>query len=224
MRGLALKYTPARMSQARDASVVEAEAAAELVRRIQGGDSAAEAELVERYSRGVLFLLRRITKDPALAEDLHQETFVVVLERLRRGGLEQPEKLAGFLRATARNLFTGSYRKTARRETYSDSEQVERAVDGRKHQLHAVLRQERASAVRQALSELRTDRDRQILYRFYLLEEAKETICAEFGLSDLHFNRVLFRARQRFKEILESGGLGWVVAPGSLAGPGAVSP
>ncbi len=49
-----------------------------------------------------------------------------------------------------------------------------------------------------------TDRDRQILYRFYIAEEDKERICADLDLSSLHFNRVLFRARQRFKDLLES--------------------
>jgi len=183
----------------------EARAAADLVRRIGGGDAAAEAELVERYSRGVLFLLRRLAKDPALAEDLHQETLLVVLGRLRGTGLEQPDRLVGFIRATARNLWSGQQRKIARRATDSDSERVERATaDERSGQLRRVLGQERARAVRRALSELRTERDRQILYRFYLLEETKEAICADLDLSDLHFNRVLHRARQRLGEILRS--------------------
>jgi RNA polymerase sigma-70 factor (ECF subfamily) len=183
----------------------EARVAADLVGRIGAGDEAAESELVERYSRGVLFLLQRLTRDPALAEDLHQETFLVVLGRLRDAGLEQPERLVGFLRATARNLWTGQQRKIARRATDSDSEGVERATaDERGGQLRHVLGRERARAVRRALSELRTDRDRQILYRFYLLEETKETICADLDLSDLHFNRVLHRARQRLGEILRS--------------------
>lgn len=215
----------------------EARIAADLVTRISGGEQAAETELVERYSRGVLYLLRRITRDPALAEDLHQETFVVVLERLRRSGLEQPEKLAGFVRATARNLFTGVVRKRLRRDTHSDSDRVERAMDrpadesdvgvGAAGQLGHVLSRERARAVRQALAELRTDRDRQILYRFYLLEENKETLCADLGLSDLHFNRVLFRARQRFRQVLEAGGgggLGRDSGTGPVAASGAGAP
>jgi RNA polymerase sigma-70 factor (ECF subfamily) len=57
--------------------------------------------------------------------------------------------------------------------------------------------------VRRLIGELDTDRDRQILYRFYIAEEDKERICADLELSSLHFNRVLFRARQRFKELLE---------------------
>lgn len=200
------------MPQAENSSLVEAEVASDLVRRVRSGDPRAEAELVERYSRGVLFLLRRITQDHALADDLHQETFVTIIERLRAGGIGQPEQLGGFIRATARNLFTGDYRKKERRDTHSDSEGVERARDTRQGELHRVLQEERAQSVRQALGELRTDRDRQILFRFYLLEESKEAICTALELSELHFNRVLFRARQRFKQILESGHFSQVVS------------
>src|ERR1700720_2180885 len=42
----------------------EPEIAADLVRRIGSGDSSAEEDLVRRYSRGLLFHLRRMTADP----------------------------------------------------------------------------------------------------------------------------------------------------------------
>lgn len=57
--------------------------------------------------------------------------------------------------------------------------------------------------VRRLIGELPTDRDRQLLLRFYVAEEEKERICSDLGLDSLHFNRVLFRARHRFKELLE---------------------
>jgi RNA polymerase sigma-70 factor (ECF subfamily) len=177
--------------------------AADLVRRIAAGDAKAEAELVERYSRGVLFLLRRRSGDPALADDLHQETFRVVLERLRGRGIGEPEKLAGFVRATARNLFIGEVRKRTRRKTDDDSEAVERTVDVGHGQYAEAVRAQQAAAIRELLGELGTERDREILMRFYLAEDDKEAICADLGLSSLHFNRVLHRAKQRFKEILD---------------------
>ncbi|MFL6194010.1 MAG: RNA polymerase sigma factor [Thermoanaerobaculia bacterium] len=181
----------------------EAEVATELVRRIHAGDSRAEADLVERYSRGLLYMLRRAAGDPALADDLHQEAFRVVLERLRERGLEDPERLAGFLHRTAKNLLVAGYRKTARRKTEGEVDGMEAVPDPASGPLQESLRQEEAALVRRLIGELETDRDRQILYRFYIAEEDKERICDDLGLSSLHFNRVLFRARQRFKELLE---------------------
>jgi RNA polymerase sigma-70 factor (ECF subfamily) len=180
----------------------DAAIAADLARRIAAGDRAAEAELVARYSRGLLYHLRRMTADPALADDLHQDTFRVVLERLRGEGLADPERLGGFLLRTARNLFLGGYRKRARRGESQPAEEAAEPVDPAPGQLARVLRAEEDRAVQSLLGELGTPRDRQILLRFYVAEEDKERICADLGLSPLHFSRVLFRARQRFKELL----------------------
>lgn len=176
--------------------------AAALVERIARGDARAESELVERYSRGVLHLLRRSTGDADLADDLHQETFRIVLQRLRGAGLEEPERLVGFIRRTARNLFLADYRRTARRRT-GDLDESTVLRDPAPSPLGRVLMAERVRLVRRLVGELRTDRDRQILYRYYLAEEDKARICRDLGLSDVHFNRVLFRARERFRELLE---------------------
>lgn len=181
----------------------EGEVAAALVQRIRSGDSRAESELVERYSRGLLFFLRRTTRSPTLSDDLHQETFRIALERLRRDGLGEPEKLSSFLLGTARNLFLGDYRKRARRGEDLEADPGVDPHDPRPGQLDAYLRREQSASVQRLIAELPTDRDRQVLLRFYVAEEDKESICADLGLSSLHFNRVLFRARQRFKELLE---------------------
>ncbi len=181
----------------------EAEIATDLVRRILAGDASAEEDLVQRYSRGLVYLIRRLGASPELAEDLHQETFRIVLERLRQRGLEDPAGLAGFLRGTARNLMTADRRKMARRRTDVDEEKLESVVAPSPSQLSSVLLDEEAGFVRKLIGELPTDRDRQLLLRFYVAEEEKESICNDLGLDSLHFNRVLFRARQRFKELLE---------------------
>ncbi len=188
------------------ASPSEGEVAAELARRIGAGDAGAETELVERYSQGLLFMLRHLSGKTELAEDLHQETFRVVLERLRRRGLEDPAGLLGYLRGTARNLLLGHRRTAERRRTETGADDFEHLVDPAPSQLAAVLRSEACQLVHRLIRELATDRDRQLLYRFYVAEDDKEEICADFGLSSSHFNRVLFRARRRFRTLLQGHG------------------
>jgi RNA polymerase sigma-70 factor (ECF subfamily) len=175
-----------------------------LVRRIMAGDSAAEAELVERFSRAVRFLLRRLARDEALVEDLYQETFRLVIEKVRAGELREAERLPGFVSSMARNLFLGSARRTGRRQKWqADPEAAEATPDPAPGQLTRLLAQERAAMVRRVLAELKNDRDREILSRYYVADQDKEVICRDLQLSDLHFNRVLFRARQRYKELFE---------------------
>ena len=182
----------------------DSEAMSDLVRRILSGDPAAEAELVERFSRAVSFLLRRLARDEALVEDLYQETFRLVIEKVRAGELREAERLPGFVSSMARNLFLGSARRGGRRQKWQgDPEAAETAPDPAPGQLARLLAQERAAMVRQVLAELKNDRDREILARYYIADQDKEVICHDFELTDLHFNRVLFRARQRYRELFE---------------------
>jgi DNA-directed RNA polymerase specialized sigma24 family protein len=44
-------------------------------------------------------------------------------------------------------------------------------------------------------------RDREILTRFYLLEQSQEEICAEMGLSETQFRLLKSRAKARFGEL-----------------------
>lgn len=176
----------------------------DLVRRILSGDPSAEAELVQRFSRALTFLSRRLARDEAAAEDLYQETFRLVIEKIRRGELREAERLPGFVSSMARNLFLGSARRGSRREKWhGDPEATETAPDPAPGQLQKLLAQERAALVRQVLAELKNDRDREILSRYYIADQDKDVICRDLDLSDLHFNRVLFRARQRYKELFE---------------------
>ena len=66
-----------------------------------------------------------------------------------------------------------------------------------------MLVDEKARLVRRLIGELPTDRDRQVLYRFYIAEDDKAAICQDLELSSLHFNRVLHRARQRYRELYQ---------------------
>jgi RNA polymerase sigma-70 factor (ECF subfamily) len=178
--------------------------ASDLVRRIQEGDPAADAELVARFSDGLSFLLRRWTRDRAIAEDLFQETFRLALEKIRKGEVRDPERLAGFLRSLAKNLSIEHYRRGSRRETRE--EELEAAAElsaPDTGQLGQLLRQEKAALVRQVLEELGSERDRQVLFRFYIAEEDKEQIRSDLGLTGPEFNLVLFRARRRYRDLYE---------------------
>lgn len=181
---------------------------AALVRRIQEGDSAAESELVDRFSHGLLLMLRRLVQNLALADDLHQETLALVLAKIRRGEVREPERLAGFIRSTARNLFIADRRKEARYRALEEGEEeglpAVPSLAGREPApLERVLAEEEARQVQRLLAELRFDRDRQLLLRFYLSDDSKEEICADLEIEPQRFNKVLFHARERLRELWE---------------------
>jgi RNA polymerase sigma-70 factor, ECF subfamily len=175
----------------------------ELVQSIGAGESGAEDEMVRRYSRGVSVLLGRAAGDRAAVEDLYQETFRVCLDKIRRGELREPEKLSGFICSVARNLMLHHFRQASRTGQRAAGEAGESLPDPSPSPLTLLLKKEKARLVRQVLGEMNSSRDRELLYRFYVAEEDKERICADLGLSSLHFNRVLYRARERYKELYE---------------------
>ncbi len=180
----------------------EARISADLAQRIGRGDRSAEAELVERYGRGVLYLLKRKTRDPELALDLRQETFRVAIEHLRAGGLEDAARIGAYLRGIAVNLAIADARKSTRRATTADSDAIELAADPTAGPAENVSTEQVRAAVRGLLDELPVQRDREILLRFYLDDEDKDSICAGLGVDSAHFNRVLFRAKERFRELV----------------------
>ena len=176
--------------------------AIDLSKRITSGDRSAESELVSQYGGGLMIMLRQRTGDHQLANDLYQETFIIVIKRLRRADLDEPEKLGAFLHATAKNVLIGDARKVARRKTFADSDVVAAFPDGQPGPSDQVNRSEEAEIVLELINEMRSERDKALLLRFYINEEDKSDICVALNLSSIHFNRVLFRARRRFKDLL----------------------
>ena len=182
---------------------LEQRIAADLVARIRSGARDAEETLARRYGDGLLYLLKRRTRDPDLALDLRQDTLRVALERLRTTGIEEPERLAAYLRSIALHLWIAHQRKHARRATDTDSEAIEAVAD--EHgggPFEHVSRTQVREAVGVLLAELGTPRDREILTRLYIQDQDKDAICAALGVDATHFNRVLFRAKQRFRELV----------------------
>lgn len=180
---------------------------AALVHRIRGGERAAEAELVERYRRGVSLILRR-SAGPAAADDLYQEVFLLAVEKIRAGEVREPERLSGFICGLARNLAIDYFRRRPPASSFADSGARDAVPDPGASPLERVLRNEDDRSVRDLLSEMTSERDRQILLRFYIGEEDKDRICADLDLTGLQFNRVLYRARERFRELYERAAKG----------------
>jgi RNA polymerase sigma-70 factor (ECF subfamily) len=183
--------------------------AADLVRRIELGDPNGEAEFVRRYRRGVAVIVSRAGGAHAPIEDLCQDVLTTALQRIRAGAVRDPERLSGFVAGLARVTVIGYFRKEASRRAI-ESRMPSRPGAVGPAVVDQLLQQECATIVRAVLAELESDRDRQILFRFYIVEDDKERICADLELTPIHFNRVLFRARERYRELYRQ----WIAAHG----------
>ena len=178
----------------------------DLPTRIAAGDRAAEAELVHRFERGVRTLVRRYCRPgDHIVDDLVQEVLTDVIERLRLGGIRDGLALPAYIRATAVYATTAEYRRRRPTQDITDLEDLA-APDENPHALaHA---SEAAALLRVLLAKMPVARDREVLMRFYLVEQDKEAVCRALKIEPSHFHRVVHRARERFRTLLEQAGLG----------------
>lgn len=176
---------------------------AELVERIRAGDRCLEDELVRRYSRGVMFVIGQSVSDPSAAEDLYQDSFRLILEKVRAGEVREPARLSGFISGIARNLVIEHFRKTSRREARQPAEEARPIASAEPSALDRLLREEKASLARQVLAALPSERDRQALYRFYIADQEREDICTALGITNALLSQILCRARARYRDLFE---------------------
>lgn len=173
----------------------------ELVKRIIAGDPAAEEEVVRRYKQGIAIITDQIVRNRSVTEDLTQDALKIILTKVRRGDLREPERLSGFVCSVARNTALDYIRRSRHLKNQEAIGNAEQIPDPAPSQLDEVLRQERAQVVRQLINELKQERDRELLLRYYIAEEDKDEICEALGLTRAQFNNVISRATARFKEL-----------------------
>ncbi len=174
-----------------------------IVAGIKIGNKLAEHAMVEKYGGTLIYILEKRTGDRERAKDLQQETFLIVLQRLRSDSLSDPSKLSAYLQKTAINLYIGEVRKDIRRNTTVDSSLLDALAENDGHQYQQLLEVRAKESIQKMLSELQNNRDREILTLFYIEDIDKENICQELELSYRHFDRVISRARLRFRNLVE---------------------
>src|ERR1044071_10423225 len=136
----------------------------EWMRRITAGDADAEEDMVRRYKDGIAIIIGRIVHNPSAIEDLSHDTFRITLEKIRHGDVREPERLSGFISGVARNVaieYVRRMRRALNQEEMGDAEQIR---DPQPDQFEQLLRKERIEIVRQVISELNVERDREVLF------------------------------------------------------------
>jgi RNA polymerase sigma-70 factor, ECF subfamily len=168
-------------------------------------DPVAHLAAVYRDYPGLRALILRRVRDPDLAADILQDAAVTTLEKLRSGEIAHPENVGGYLYRVALNHLRNHRRKDRTALSSADAlDELPSPVND--PEWESCGRPQWASAARRMLEEMPVARDREVLIRFYLDDQDRETLCRELRLSEEHFNRVIFRARIRFRELLEHRG------------------
>jgi RNA polymerase sigma factor (sigma-70 family) len=183
-----------------------------LVERIYRGDQAAMEELYRIFATGIRFFLRHQIGFQESDDRVHN-VFVIVVEAIQRRDLREPERLMGFVRTVVRRQIVGYVGEVvlSRKEEHIDRVVLSRNEDHdldtrgtlrdcRRNPEQSLAFREEVDLMKGLLGEL-SEKDRDILTRFYLREQTQEQICAEMNLSDTQFRLLKSRAKARFGEL-----------------------
>ena len=172
----------------------------ELVARIRRGDNSGLEDLYGLFARGIRFYLCRQLGPQELDDKVH-DAFLIVVQAIKRGELREPERLMGFVRTVVRRqvaAYIDDAVHSRREELHLDV--GVRVADGRNNPEQTAAFRQKVEFMTGILRSL-SDRDRNILTRFYLDEQTQEQICKEMNLTETQFRLLKSRAKARFGEM-----------------------
>jgi RNA polymerase sigma-70 factor (ECF subfamily) len=134
----------------------ELSAVEESVTRLKKGDLAALAPVMAQYQHRLYRFLLRLAQDPALADDLFQQTWLRVVEKIRH--YDARRQFGPWLFSVARNLAIDTLRKRrlGSLDAVEDSgvAPIDRLVAAGQDPLEQLLEFERGAALAMAIAEL----------------------------------------------------------------------
>ncbi len=171
-----------------------------IVANIRRGDRPMEAVFFQRYYAGVKRHLARYIHNTSHAEDIAHDALLTVLLRLRNKSIEQPQFLDRFVYQTAKFSYYSWLRRPANQpDLFEPLAEHQDPMDTEQQ----FLRAEQRRLLLVLIGTLRVERDREILRRAYIHDETKLATCEALALTTSHFDRIIFRARERLKHRLE---------------------
>ena len=173
---------------------------AALVRQIREDDPGAMEKLYALFGRGIRYYLCRQLGPQDLDDRVH-DTFLIVVQAIRRGELREPERLMGFVRTVVRRQVAASIEQAvhARRDV-QDLEETTGLADDSESPEDSLISKQQAEIMAVVLRSI-SKRDREVLTRFYLLEQPQSQICREMQLTETQFRLLKSRAKARFGEL-----------------------
>jgi RNA polymerase sigma-70 factor (ECF subfamily) len=154
-------------------------------------------QLIEKHQVGVWRYLRALGCEPALADDLTQETFLAVLQRPFQD--YDPAATGAYLRKVAHNQFVSFQRRAGKVTSVENIEDFDQAWDrwAGNDSGEAML-----EALRDCLQQL-TERARMALRMRFRDRESRESIAQALGITEHGAKNLMQRAKTQLRECIE---------------------
>ena len=169
----------------------------EYVRSLTEGDPVTERHFVSYFGELIRIKLRSKLRSAHLVEEVRQETFLRVLNTLRRkGGLQHPERLGAFVSTVCNNVMLESLRAETRTNPYPD--EGFDVVDNRVDIESELVSEERKKLVKTVLAGL-PPKQQDLLRMIFLEEKDKEEVCQQLNVDREYLRVLIHRAKDCFR-------------------------
>lgn len=159
--------------------------------------------ITKLYQQNYLYMKKlayRITQDPCIADDLTQEAFIKLIERVSMLQSLDAEKRTYYLSSTIRNISLNYVKRRSNRlkRIYSGALEnlTENIADENVSIENSYLLHENCHQLRQAICQL-SGRDQALLHLKYIQELSDKEIAAKLKISEKNIRSYLTRARRR---------------------------
>jgi RNA polymerase sigma-70 factor (ECF subfamily) len=169
----------------------------EYVRLLTEGDPETERHFASYFGELIRIKLRSKLRSPHLIEDIRQETFLRVLNTLRRkGGLQHPERLGAFVNTVCNNVMLESIRAESRTNPYP--EEGFDPMDSRIDAETELVSEERKNLATAVLAGLPPNQ-KELLRMIFLEERDKEEVCRKLNVDRDYLRVLIHRAKESFR-------------------------
>ena len=165
-----------------------------LVKQYVQGNEACLEMLVNRHKDKIFTTIHLIVKDRYIAEDLFQETFIKIINNLKRKKYNEEGKFLPWATRIARNLAIDYFRKKQRMPMVTDSngDDVFRKFSiNTENREQSIIRKEKEDHVRSLINKLPDEQRQVLILRHYGDLSFKEIA----KLTDVSINTALGRMR-----------------------------
>ncbi|MFC2118305.1 RNA polymerase sigma factor [Bacteroidota bacterium] len=143
----------------------------ELVKQFVSGNKSSIDILIRRHKDRVFTYIMLIVKDQHLAEDIFQDTFIKVINSLRRGKYEDKGKFVSWVMRIAHNLTIDHFRKEKNLNTVSREDNEYDIFNSKRFaeftREEELIEEQIHSDVRKLIDELPDDQKEVIMLRHY---------------------------------------------------------
>jgi len=189
--------------QAEAAEPAEADPEVGLALRIASAGAARDVEAESALYRQLAPRVRRYglrhLRDAAAADDLMQQVMLLALDRLRTGGVREPERVVSFVFGSCRTLVLAMHRKESRRESL-----LERHGELLAAAEIPIAPRHDHERVARCLDALR-ERERSVLLMSFYDEKPAEVVAGELGLTAGNVRVIRHRGIAQLRRCVEGG-------------------